>query len=436
MNFRQFFCDKFSQLMFGIFLSVGFSASHNCHADNYAPFSEAILPTAVTVDFIRKYGTSLNDELVAIAADSVGNVYIAGNTAGSDWNMNPFIRKYSSAGVLVWTKKLSNTNIKGLTLDKNNNIYIVGDFYNSSTVNKYFAYLEKFDPDGKSLWQKQFSTPPSYTYYQGGDPTQTIANGIAMDLRGGNFIVILFELSPYPYQTRQVYIRKYMVSGVLGWEKPVGASSSPYAARPVLAVDASGNIYTAYNTVAYQNWNAYLNKFNAQGNPIWTAALYPQGSSKLTYVHGITTDANKRVYVTGITGGDLQGNNLGYVDAFVRKYSGEGNVLWTRQFGTSQTDYANSITTDAVGNVYVAGSTLGDLQATNKGNYDAFVRKFGTNGNHLRTRQFGSSSFDIANNIKVDGNGSVYVGGNTQGNLGGTPKGGTDVYFRKYAVFK
>lgn len=436
MNFRQFFCNKFSQLMLGIFLAVGFLASHNCHADNDAPFSEEILPTAVTVDFIRKYGTSLNDELVAIAADSIGNVYIAGNTGGSDRNMNPFIRKYSSSGVLVWAKNLSDTNIKGLTLDKNNNIYIVGDFYKSGTVNKYFAYLEKFDADGNSVWQKQFSTPPSYAYYSGGDPTQTIANGIAMDFRGNNYIVILFELSPYPYQTRQVYIRKYKVSGTLLWEKPVGASSSPYAARPVLATDAGGNTYTAYNTVAYQNWNTYLNKLDAQGHPVWTAAFYPEGSSKLTYVHAITIDAKKCIYVTGITGGNLQGNNLGYMDAFVRKYSREGNVLWTRQFGTSQTDYANSITTDAVGNVYVAGSTLGDLQVTNKGNYDAFVRKFRTNGKHLRTRQFGSSSFDIANNIKVDGNGSVYVGGNTQGNIGGAPKGGTDVYLRKYAVFK
>ena len=39
----------------------------------------------------------------------------------------------------------------------------------------------------------------------------------------------------------------------------------------------------------------------------------------------------------------------------------EGDILWTRQFGTDARDIAQSVSTDASGNVFVAGNTSGVL---------------------------------------------------------------------------
>jgi hypothetical protein len=426
---RQAFLQVMSALLFALGLV-------SCNVGEPLEVDTSLEQQAVTFGYNRHYGTAVNDLLTTLATDVAGNIYIAGHSETQD-TRNTFLRKYSPDGTLLWGKRTEvpswYTSLSGITLDKNGNVYVVGDSVNFTT-HVYYVYLEKFDPDGNSVWRKQIRAEPA------SDPTHMIANGIATDPRGNNFIVILFERAFYPYQTRQVYIRKYNVSGGFLWEKPVG-SSSPYAARPSLATDKKGNVYTAINTVGFQRWNSYVDKFDVQGNPVWTTVLFPDppyenGSSSLTYVHGLTADSAENIYVTGITAGSLEGTNLGSYDAFVRKFDSSSNVLWTRQFGTTSTDYANSITTDTTGNIYIAGSSTGNLQNTNLGSYDAYVRKYDASGNALLTRQFGTTEFDIGNTIKINGVGNVYIGGNTLGNLGGKNKGGSDVYFRKYTVFQ
>jgi hypothetical protein len=136
------------------------------------------------------------------------------------------------------------------------------------------------------------------------------------------------------------------------------------------------------------------------------------------------------VYVAGYTFGSLGGPNAGGADAFVRRYTPNGTLVWQRQFGTTSEDIATEIAADASGNLYVTGYTQGAIVA-NKGDYDAFLRKYDPNGNVLWTRQFGTPGVDIAFGIAVDGTGDVYVTGYTDGALRGTPKGGFDVFIRK-----
>ncbi len=52
-------------------------------------------------------------------------------------------------------------------------------------------------------------------------------------------------------------------------------------------------------------------------------------------------------------------------------------VHWTRQFGTSSDDRARSVATDSNGNIYTTGYTEGNLEGTNAGDVDAFIRKYG-----------------------------------------------------------
>ncbi|MBI2820490.1 MAG: hypothetical protein HYX73_10970, partial [Acidobacteria bacterium] len=148
---------------------------------------------------------------------------------------------------------------------------------------------------------------------------------------------------------------------------------------------------------------------------------------------GVAVDATG-VYVAGITGGALPGQtSVGGDDAFVRKYDFSGNLLWTHQFGTSNPDSARGVAVDAAG-VYVVGTILsGSLPGqTSAGNYDAFVRKYDSNGNELWTRQFGTASPDQARGVAVDAT-SVYIVGGTNGALPGqTSAGSSDAFVRRY----
>lgn len=391
-------------------------------------------PPLVTVGYTRHYGSSLEEQLTGIAHDPSGNAFVVGNSVdpgASSSGIDGFVRKYDTLGALLWHRGKVSASTDGVTTDNNGNPYIVGSYTAGSwPAERDYIYLQSFDSTGNPLWTKQFTVPVA------SDRTLLTANAIATDPRGNNFIVILFEKAYYPYQNRQVFVRKYNVSGGLLWEKPVSAASSPYAARPSLAIDADGNIYVAANTVSFQQWNTSLIRLNAQGIAAWTVPFFPTSSTRLTYVHALAADTGGNVYLTGITRGNLVGENQGYDDVFLRKYGPDGTALWTKQFGTSSDDYGNDLTVDLTGNIYVVGSSMGGLHGTNQGSYDAFVRKYSTDGKLLRGRQFGTSDFDIANAIGVDDDDAVYVGGNTTGNLGGAAKGRVDIYFRKYQVFQ
>ncbi len=137
-------------------------------------------------------------------------------------------------------------------------------------------------------------------------------------------------------------------------------------------------------------------------------------------VRSVGVDSNGNVYVTGTVGGALPGQVSagGSFDAFVRKYDASGNELWTRQFGSLDSDVSESVALDDDG-VYVAGHVGAALSGQeHRGAWDVFVRKYTAAGDELWTRQFGSPGYDLGY-VTVDGNGHVYVSGLAQDALDG-----------------
>ena len=132
----------------------------------------------------------------------------------------------------------------------------------------------------------------------------------------------------------------------------------------------------------------FVRKYDAEGTEVWTRQF---GTSEQDYAVAVAVVAGS-LYVTGVTKGALPGQSVsGDTDAFVRKYDTEGNEVWTRQFGSSGADRPSGVAADAVG-VYVAGRTWATLpgQTSAGGESDAFLRKYDTQGNEVWTRQFGA----------------------------------------------
>ena len=99
---------------------------------------------------------------------------------------------------------------------------------------------------------------------------------------------------------------------------------------------------------------------------------------------------------------------------------------WVKQFGSAQIDYAKDLVTDDSGNVYVAGTTHGAVDAattlapnSNSGGTDAFVAKFDPQGALLWVAQFGSGADDFIEGITLDRFGFLYVAGWTMGSMPG-----------------
>jgi hypothetical protein len=101
----------------------------------------------------------------------------------------------------------------------------------------------------------------------------------------------------------------------------------------------------------------------------------------------------------GVTNGSLAGTHKGSGDVYIRKYDPGGGHVWTRQFGTTTSDYGNAIA--VYGNsVYVVG-TLGS---------SSFLRRYTTDGRLV---------WSVPNNpyadVAVDSRGDVYTVGSGRG---------------------
>lgn len=144
----------------------------------------------------------------------------------------------------------------------------------------------------------------------------------------------------------------------------------------------------------------------------------------------IAVDAQGFLYVIGGTQGDFPGPHAGGAnDAFVSKRTADGTEVWTRQFGTAGSDVATAVAVDGNGDVLVAGDTTGDLGGPNAGKSDGFLRKYTADGEVAWTVQFGSDENEYVLALAVGANGNIYLGG--MWDTGTAPESGTG-FIRTY----
>ena len=151
------------------------------------------------------------------------------------------------------------------------------------------------------------------------------------------------------------------------------------------------------------------------------------GSAAADVAVDVAVVAGDGVYVAGWSAGSVHGQtNPGSRSALLSKYSLDGNHLWTRQWGPASTSQAAAVAVDGQGAIYVAGNTAAgfdDQQAI--GNGDFFLSKFNAAGDRQWTRIWGSTSLDEAAAIAIDVSGRVAVAGRADGPFDGLPHSGS-----------
>jgi hypothetical protein len=210
-----------------------------------------------------------------------------------------------------------------------------------------------------------------------------------------------------------------------------------------VAIDANGNVYLAGDTKGSLDGNTltgtrdvFVTKYNSSGVKQFTRQLGVAGKATFS-AFSLAVDAIGNVYVAGDTYGDLDGNTLiGTRDFFVTKYNSSGVKQYTRQLGVAgQATEGYAVATDPTGNVYVAGLTMGGLDGnTLTGTSDVFVTKYDSSGVKQYTRQLGVAGLEtVGLSLATDANGNVYVAGYTTGDLDGNTLTGTiDAFVTKY----
>jgi hypothetical protein len=395
-----------------------------------------------TLEWIKQLGTSGGDVARGVAVDSNNNVYITGYTEGELDGINAggydaFLAKYDSAGTIVWTTQLGTTMADvayGVAVDSNNNVYITGytrdDLDGSGNAGGNDAFLAKYDSAGTIVWTKQLGTSGS-----------DIASGVAIDSSNNVYITgnTLGDLGGSGNAGgADAFLAKYDSAGNIVWTKQLRTIGNDKAQG--VAVDSNNNVYiTGYTSGDLGGsgnagvFDAFLAKYDSAGTIVWTKQL---GSTKSEIAYMVAIDSNNNVYITGYTSGDLGGSgNAGFHDAFLVKYDSAGTIVWTKQLGITTYDATNSVAVDSNNNVYITGYTQGDLGGSgNAGGADAFLAKYDSAGTIVWTKQLGTTTSDAARGVAIDSNNNVYITGSTSGDLGGINAGGNDVFLAKYSI--
>jgi hypothetical protein len=387
-----------------------------------------------TPEWVRQIGTNRYDYSEAVSADPFGNVYISGYTEGNLSGTNAgaydaFLSKYDGGGNLLWTSQLGtslNEHCYGVSADASGNVYISGRTYGSlgaANAGDSDAFVSKYDGSGMLQWTRQIGTSRADN-----------ALAVSTDASGNVYISgqTSGSLGGSSAGSIDAFVSKLSNLGNLIWSRQIGTSADDRGLG--VSSDAAGNVFiTGYTNGSLGGSNAggfdaFVTKYNAAGAVQWSRQI---GTSGYDTSHGVSVDPSGNVYVGGFTEGSLGGTNAGLQDAFVRKYDGNGNVLWTGQIGTSGGDFGEGLSTDASGNVYISGFTNGSLGGPKAGSYDAFASMFNGAGTLLWSRQLGTGGDDESYAVSADALGNVYISGMTYGSLGGPNAGDTDAFVAK-----
>lgn len=331
--------------------------------------------------WLIQFGTSAFDNANGIAIQG-DDVYVAGATSGvlgegSAGLQDIYLRSYDTNGTLRWTRQFGTSGMDqttGGTLRARGNVVVVGGFVRGALPGfTYFgnndAFVSAYDRRGEALWSFQFGTP-------GNEAVRSIA--ITED--GSIFI-----------------------SG-----------------------QTTGNLTDEPNRGLA---DAYIARLNRDGMLVWLRQFGTSGSDEAIGI-AVSDDA---VYVTGAAGGALPGNVAeGDTDNFVARLTLDGDFEWITQFGTPAFDALWKV--GVVGsNVFVGGNTQGAFQGeVASGGFDAVVAALDSNGHLLWVRQFGGIGNDLALGLAVDDEGAVAVGRVGGFLFPGPPDPGSDAFARKY----
>jgi outer membrane protein assembly factor BamB len=334
-----------------------------------------------------RFGPATTENVVvALGVDGNDHVLVAGTTNGDLYGTNPgsydaFVNKLGAAdGTVMWSEQFGTSGVERVTaaaVDIAGNIvvagYTSGSLFAPTAGGGYDAFVVKLDSgDGSAVWSRQLGT-------------NTHDQADALDVDGaGNVIVAGYtngSLYGASAGNSDVYVAKLAAAdGEVAWAKQFGTAG--FERVTSVKADASGNAVVTghtpgslYATTAGGN-DVYVVKFAAaDGAVVWS---YQAGSSSTdSSTQSVSISPSGDVVVLGNTSGGMYGSSAGSQDTFLVRLDADlGTVVWSMQVGSLDYDDATSLSTNADGNLVVAGYSGGDLFGVSAGSYDAFVAKF------------------------------------------------------------
>jgi hypothetical protein len=239
-------------------------------------------------------------------------------------------------------------------------------------------------------------------------------------------------------------IVKYAPDGTERWFKRFGTGDSHFQSAMAVATNPSKEIIVAgefdgefsLGGATLQPTGGitfFMAKFDQNGNHVWskrftTDAPYANNLSGLE----MGADGQSVLYGQLLNSADFGNGALvsaGQSDVFLARFDGNGNALWSHNYGDSLAQESGDVALSASGQIAITGSTFGQVDfgggaLSAISDYDPFVAVLNTTGTHVWSKIFTGASNQYGGDATWASNHDLLVAWNGSGTLdfGGGPR--------------
>lgn len=179
-----------------------------------------------------------------------------------------------------------------------------------------------------------------------------------------------------------IYLVRTNYKGDIIWDKAIGGSDIEWASDIQITSD-KGFIITGYTNNAPNNdYNVLVIRTDSLGNIKWSN-IY--GGNEWDFGKSIVQLADSSFIIAGETFSNSHGNN----DILMMGIGKNGDSLWSKTYGASQSEAAYSLGVQS-GFCYISGYT----NSFGAGKFDAFLLKTSLNGDSLLMKTYGDTADD------------------------------------------
>ncbi len=334
------------------------------------------------------------DDARSIQIDGSGNIYVSGNSEGTDTTLEFTTVKYNSGGVQLWAARYinpygGNGNMGNMVIDNSGNVYVTGANQGDTSASDIVTI--KYNTSGVQQWAVRYDSGNDdfLPFVRVSSTGNVYVTGTSInDTTGQNYVTI-----------------KYNSSGVQQWAKTYNGTAGGDDSPSGIAVDLSDNVYVT-GTVNMSSFNTDIAtiKYNSSGTQQWVS-IYNDSSDNAV---SVVVDNSGNVYVAGTTN---------YYNSFTTscvtvKYNSSGVQQWAKIFTAVQfsSNYPIKILTDTPGNIYVALDSYDNATGT-----DISVLKYNPSGvqQWIAKYNYSGTSNDGTSDMVLDASGNILMSGNT-----------------------
>ncbi len=337
------------------------------------------------------------------------------------------IEKLDLSGTQLWSDTLSgNVNLKGLLVDRHDDIYAFGNYRDSIAItgsdfplhneSETHSWIAKLDGEGQLIWMGSYN--PNISEIKDISSICEGQNGIWVAAHAGFGVSKIFQMEP---------------GGALNMvveQEHVGSAMS-------MSVDPSGGLwvtgatsmgpqsFNGYSAEAPYSYNQYIARYNRSGEAQWVNFIEDVTAEN----QQIVTDQEGYAYFgTGLRGdfmfGDIQTQGPDWVyDFAITRLDSNGNFLWLREvpldtlLGDGGEGFGAFLDVGVDNSIYFSGFIRhsidwGNGVFTEANAYnDILLLNFDSDGEARWGKTAGGEHQDSGDALAVDSQGNLWVTG-------------------------